>query len=159
MASPKAKPAGLKIIEGRGNGRDSGGRKIKESPGFKRDAPSPPSWLSKEARDEWDRIVPELVRLNVTKPLDRAALAAYCETWSRFVWAQDAVRIDGLTVIGSQGQPVKNPAVAIAEAASKEIRAWAAEFGLTPSAENNLAGAKGEDGDKSNPFGAPLHAV
>jgi len=150
----------LKLVEGRSPGRDSGGRKVKEPPSFDRGTPEPPDWLSREARAEWDRIVPELVRLHITKPIDRAALAAYCETWARFVSAQEAIKIDGLAVIGSQGQPVKNPAVAIAEAAGKEIRAWAGEFGLTPSAEASLATAKGEDDDKANPFGAPsLRAV
>lgn len=152
MASPKSKPAELKLLEGRGNGRDSGGRPVKAPAGFARLAPEPPEWLSAEARAEWDRVVPELQRLELLKIPDRAALTAYCETWSRLVTALMEVKVDGLTVTGSQGQPVKNPAVAIAEMAGKELRAWCAEFGFTPSAEGNLNVGGGDDGEEDDPF-------
>ena len=155
MAAPKPKPPGLKLLEGRGNGRDSGGREVKPPPGFARLAPEPPEWLTQEARAEWDRVVPEMQRLELLKVPDRAALAAYCETWARFVHAQMQIKIDGLTVEGSQGQPVKNPVVAIAETAGRELRAWCGEFGFTPSAENNLnvGGSNGDDED--DPFASP----
>lgn len=154
MAAPKPKPAGLKLLEGRHPGADSGGRPVKQPPAFVRLAPEAPEFLSPEARAEWDRVLPELQRLEIIKTLDRAALSAYCEAWARFVGAQMAIRIDGLFCEGSMGQPVKNPAVAVAEAASKELRAWCAEFGFTPSAENNLnVGTRaGDDGE--DPYGA-----
>jgi len=47
---------------------------------------------------------------------------------------------------------VKNPAVLVAEAASKEVRAWAGEFGLTPSSEGRLGKPAGDDDDDENPF-------
>lgn len=150
---PKPKPANLKILEGRSDGRDSGGRPVKTPPAFVRLAPEPPEFLTPEALAEWNRIVPELQRLEIIKTIDRAALAAYCETWSRFVAAQMTIRADGMFVEGSQGQPVKSPAVAVAESASKELRAWCAEFGFTPSAEGNLNIGLGSDGgDETDPF-------
>lgn len=152
MASPKPKPAGLKVMEGRGPGVDSGGRKVKQPPGYVRLAPEAPEWLSPEARAEWDRVVPELQRLELTKPLDRAALSAYCETWSRLVTASMEIKLNGMFTEGSQGQLVKNPAVMIAEQAGKELRAWCAEFGFTPSAESRMNAGGGDDGDEDNPF-------
>lgn len=152
MAAPKPRPAGLKLIEGRGGGRDSGGRQVKQPPGFVRLPPEAPEWLPDEARAEWERVVPELQRLRLLKPVDRAALTAYCLTWDRLVRAQKEIDDDGGSVLGenSQGR-VRHPAVAVIEAASKELRAWAAEFGLSPSAESKLISPEAGDGE-DNPF-------
>lgn len=153
MAAPRPKPAALKLIEGRGNGRDSGGRKVQQPPGFTRLPPEPPSWLPNAARAEWDRVVPELQRLQLLKPIDRAALTAYCLTWDRLVRAQQEMEEDGsVLAMNSQGR-VRHPAVAVIEAASKELRAWAAEFGLTPAQEVRVGGKDAGDGSQDdNPF-------
>ena len=156
MAAPKPKPTALKLLEGRGHGRDSGGRVVKEVPGFARSAPPAPEWLPVEARAEWDRVVPEMDRLGILKRIDRAALAAYCAAWDRFVTASAIVAAEGMVLHDDkQGRAQRHPALLTAEAASKELRAWASEFGLTPSAEQRLAGTKGDDGDQGeNPFAA-----
>ena len=73
-----AQPAALKLIKGQRAGRDSGGREVNPGPAFKRVPPNPPSWLSREAAAEWKRVAPGLSRLDLLKPEDRAALAAYC---------------------------------------------------------------------------------
>jgi P27 family predicted phage terminase small subunit len=170
MASPKARPVALKLLEGRGHGRDSGGRKVAETPLFKRVPPEAPEWLPTEARAEWDRVVPELARLELTKPVDRAALTAYVLTWQRLVDASkliaehpdvtyvvkdlkgEGVETDsmvgyGLLGYNSQGI-VRAPWVAIIEAASKDLRAWCAEFGFTPSAEAKLSVQEADNGEE-----------
>jgi P27 family predicted phage terminase small subunit len=170
MASPKARPVALKLLEGRGHGRDSGGRKVAETPLFKRVPPEAPEWLPTEARAEWDRVVPELARLELTKPVDRAALTAYVLTWQRLVDASkliaehpdvtyvvkdlkgEGVETDsmvgyGLLGYNSQGI-VRAPWVAIIEAASKDLRAWCAEFGFTPSAEAKLSVQEADHGEE-----------
>ncbi len=174
MAAPKPRPAALKLIEGRGNGRDSGGRKVESVPAFKRLPPEAPDWLPAEAAAEWERVVPELARLELLKPVDRASLTAYCLTWQRLVDAQklvaenrvvqveairdadgdvvDAVTLDGYGLLGKNSQGItRAPWVAIIEAASKELRAWAAEFGFTPSAEVKLSVREADDGE-DDPF-------
>lgn len=150
MAAPKPKPPALKLLEGRGNGRDSGGRKVAVSPGFVRLPPEPPDILWGDALEEWERVVPELQRLQLTKPVDAASLAAYCLAFQRMCQAQRIIDEEGLIGTNSQGR-VRNPAVAIVEAASKELRAWAAEFGLTPSAENRVGKPEAEN-EGDNPF-------
>lgn len=62
------KPARLKLVEGRSPGRDSGGRKVPESPKFIRQAPDAPDWLDAEALAEWRRVAPTLERLDLLKP-------------------------------------------------------------------------------------------
>ncbi|WP_331445854.1 phage terminase small subunit P27 family [Streptomyces xanthochromogenes] len=146
-----AKPAGLKLIEGRSAGRDSGGRKVSSGPDFKRVPPEAPDWLSTEAAAEWKRVMPELSRLDLVKESDRAALASYCESWATFVEATQTVQREGLTIEARQGT-LAHPAVAIARAAGREVRSWAAHFGLTPSTEQALARSGSDDGDESNPF-------
>lgn len=156
MPTPK-RPAALKLIEGRGHGRDSGGRPVKTPPAFVRLPPTPPAVLTGEALDEWNRVVPELQRLNLTKPIDASALAAYCLCWQRLVEAQRIINVEGVLGQNSQGR-VRHPAVAVVEAASKELRGWCGEFGLTPSAEQNVGRREANDADANDPFGASANA-
>jgi P27 family predicted phage terminase small subunit len=137
LAAPKPRPPQLKLLNGKRPGTDSGGRRVKPAPAFVRKAPAPPTWLSAEAKAEWRRVVPQLERLNLLKLEDRAALATYCETWARFVQATRMIQSEGLTIRANQGL-LAHPAVAIARTAGRELRAWCAEFGFTPSAEGRL---------------------
>lgn len=146
-----AKPAALKLVTGRSPGRDSGGREVNPGPSFARIPPKPPTWLSREAAAEWRRVTPELSRLDLLKEADRAALAAYCEMWATFVAATRRVAKEGLTIEAAQGT-IAHPAVAIARNSQRELRAWAAHFGLTPSTEQALA-RRPDDGDDDNVFG------
>lgn len=148
-----AQPATLKLLHGRSEGRDSGGRVVPPPPNFRRIAPNPPTWLTAEAKAEWRRVVPGLTRLELLKEEDRAALAAYCTTWAEFYEATKMLKEHGrLTIEAAQGT-IPHPAVAIRRNAGRELRAWAAQFGLTPSAESNLALKNPADPDMdSDPF-------
>lgn len=157
---PAAKPPALLLLNGRGDGKDSAGRPVPLSPPFKRSAPNPPTWLSREAKAEWRRVVPGLERLDMIKPEDRATLAAYCETWARFVAANQMLRKQGLTVVNpDSGRMSKHPAVAIVEAAATQLRQFANEFGLTPAGERNVSKRDdGRDPDEASPFAPPAAA-
>ena len=145
----KPAPAALKLLKGRSEGRDSGGRKVKDPPKFVRTAPIPPTWLSREAKAEWRRVVPELERLRLLKGPSRSSLAAYCETWATFVEATRTVHREGLTIEAKQGV-LAHPAVGIARTAGRELRALASEFGLTPSSEGRLSVPEADDGAKDD---------
>lgn len=159
----RSQPAKVLQMKGRRPGKDSGGRDIPQSPAFKRTPPEPPEWLNTEARAEWDRVVPGLVALDILKEEDRANLTAYCETWATYVQAIQIVKDEGPTIesetatSGPQGtryttKTIVNPFIAVARAAGKELRGFAAQFGLTPSSETALGGAGGDDGGEDNPF-------
>lgn len=160
MPAPVPQPAALRLLTGRAPGRDSGGRKVVPPPDFRRIPPNPPTWLSREAKAEWRRVVPGLARLDLLKEEDRAALTNYCETWATYVDAIRQVREQGIVVenrsVRKDGTEsvwlTKNPAVAVAEAASKLLRSWCHEFGLTPSAEARVTRGVGEDDPDANPF-------
>jgi P27 family predicted phage terminase small subunit len=143
-------PAALRLVGGRGAGKDSGGRTVAVPPPFKRIPPTAPEWLSDEAAAEWSRVVPELTRSKILKAEDRASLAAYCETWATFVEATRIIAVEGLTFEAKQGT-LPHPAVGIARNAGRELRTWAGQFGLTPAAENSL-GTKDDSETEYDPF-------
>lgn len=147
-------PTQLKLVKGRSPGRDSGGREVKQSPAFVRLPPVAPAWLPSEAQAEWERVVPELQRLELLKPIDGAGLAAYCMAWDRFVTSSQIVAREGMVLHDDKlGRSQRHPALLTAEAASKELRAWCSEFGLTPSAEARVTSPKGGQVDEGqNPF-------
>ena len=154
-----AKPAPLRIVEGRGTRKDgqqtdSGGRVVKDGPGFTREAPPRPDTLSPDAAWLWDQVVDQMETLGLLKPLDGPALEIACETFARW---RAAVRMrngddGGMLAVNSQGL-VTAPWVGIEERAATSFRQWAAEFGFTPAAEKALAGGGSDDsGGDDNPF-------
>ena len=154
---PAPAPASLKLIKGRGPGKDSAGRPVNEAPKFRRGAPDAPETLSALAREEWDRIFPGLDELDLLKSEDFAALVEHCETWATYVEAVRLVRADGVVLVNpDNGRKYKNPALAAAESAGQQLRASCREFGLTPSSEQNIGKPMRGTGDdaESDPFAA-----
>jgi P27 family predicted phage terminase small subunit len=137
---PAPQPVPLKILKGRGHGLDQAGLPIPAVPKFERAAPEPPVWLADEARELWTRVAPSLDRLELLKCEDREVFAAYCTAWARFVTAVKLYQTEGLTRRHpTTGHSVTHPAVKIAETAGRDLLRFAQDFGLTPSAEINLA--------------------
>lgn len=147
MKGRKPKPTALKVLEGNRGKRPLNRNEPKPSPS----APGCPTWLAPEARAEWRRVVPELDRIGMLSKIDRAALAAYCETWATFVTAQRDLHERGLVLyleaeraqteteeVVIYVKAVKNPSVLIARDAAAQVRQFATEFGLTPSARSRL---------------------
>jgi P27 family predicted phage terminase small subunit len=163
MPGPAPAPANIRLLKGRSEGHDVAGRPVKPPPAFKRLPPKPPTWMSREAKAEWRRVLPELSRLDLVKKEDRAALTTYCETWATYVDMLKAVREQGAVVKNTSVRKdgtestwwTKNPAVAVMEKASQQLRGWAQEFGLTPSAEGRLVrdgGRNDPESEAENPF-------
>ena len=134
MKGRKPKPAKLKLLEG-----NPGKRPIKlNTPQPTPKRPTCPRWLSKEAKREWKRVVPELERLGLLTVVDRAALAGYCESWAEYREAREFIHKHGVV------NPIKDddgnikylqqvPQVSIANKALANIRAFCSMFGLSPS--------------------------
>lgn len=159
-AGRKAKPSHLKILDGRGNGRDSGGRTVPEPPKFQRAVPEKPIGpdgkvdLSPAAERMWDAIIQELPKADLLKPIDGYALQVGCETFARWYEAKRLRLLQpnfGLLAKTSQGMGV-SPLVRVESEASREFRAWCAEFGLTPAAEVKLAASVDPGGDNGDLF-------
>lgn len=150
MAAPTPQPAALKLLSGRGDGKDSGGRAVNAGPAFRRVPPAKPEGMSDAASAHWDEIVPELTRLDLLSPVHVGALLMLCESFARWQSARDIRASEGVLGENSQGR-VRHPAAAEESSALKDYHRLALEFGLTPSAEQRVGGDGGGEND-SNPF-------
>jgi len=115
-----------------------------------------PRWLPSAAKREWRRIAPELVRLGLLTVADRAALAAYCEAWAEAIMAHETLQREGYTFETEKGYRGVHPMVAVKNKALLRMRAFASEFGMTPSARTRISV---EPPKVIDPFDAFLNAV
>ena len=110
-------------------------------------APKPPAFLLPAARREWKRVAAELEQLGLLTQVDMAALAGYCQSYARWAEAERALRVHGLVMETPSGYAQQRPEVSISQKERQLMRAFAAEFGLSPSSRGRLSvpGAKIED--------------
>ncbi|TVQ59904.1 MAG: phage terminase small subunit P27 family [Phycisphaerales bacterium] len=130
------KPTPTAIKELRGN---PGRRKpsVRE-PVPKRGAPTCPAHLSPEAKREWARVVKELDRLGLVTTIDRAALAAYCQLYARWAFAEKHLQDQGYVIETPNGMQMPSPYVSISSKALEQMKAYMVEFGMTPSARTRV---------------------
>ena len=94
--------------------------------------PRPPSWLSKDAKAEWRRVVPLLVERRILTDGDLGTVANYCNAIATVRQAQ-AELARGLTFeVKATGQVKRHPAAGIVAEFSGLALRLAAELGLTP---------------------------
>ena len=123
--------------------------------------PEMPEDLPAAAAEEWKRIVPELRTLGVLAKIDRAALAAYCHAYARWFEAEKHVVERGIVIeepillMGVATDYVrlkKNPAVTISETATKIMKSFLVEFGMTPSSRSRVRIEKPVEEDPMDTF-------
>lgn len=106
--------------------------------------PAAPRWFSKAAREEWYRIKPHLVKMNVFSSAYRAAIVAYCSKWGEYVEAEQFLRSQGQStyVIRDKDGKIKTvaafPQVRVSQNALADAIRYAKELGLTPSTAGHL---------------------
>ncbi len=84
MRGRKPKPTHLKLLEG-----NPGKRRINPvEPKPEVRVPTCPAHLNPSAKAEWKRLAREMHVLRIISDLDRAALAAYCQAYGRWVEAE-----------------------------------------------------------------------
>lgn len=135
-------PTHLKVING-----NPGHRPLNRAePQPRRKIPRPPPELNEDGLLEWKRVVRELYNLGMLTTLDRAALAAYCQAYGRWIRAERAFgalaqndsRYGGLIARTQQGNWIPNPLLHAANRAMSDMMKYAGEFGLTPSARSRI---------------------
>lgn len=139
----KPKPTNLKIIEG-----NPGKRPLNlNEPKPLQIAPKCPDWLLDEAKKEWNRLAPELERLGLLTILDMVTFAGYCQSYAKLKIAEEFIKKHGTTYRipkkNKEGEVISVyiapfPEVSIANQCLKQIRAFASEFGLTPSSRGRI---------------------
>ncbi len=133
---PPPKPTALKRLAG-----NPGHRPLnKNEPRFPAGVPPCPKSVLADpiAKAEWDRVVPELLRMRVLSEVHMAALGAYCNSFSEWQRAEEILRRGGRTYTNSNGTVCAHPAVSIVNQAKAQVRVWAAEFGMTPASSSRL---------------------
>jgi P27 family predicted phage terminase small subunit len=102
--------------------------------------PHCPKHLDAEARREWRRLAKELQALGLLTRLDRAALAAYCQVWSRWVKLEAIVQRVGEAILDKEtGRLYTNPYLTALNAALRQLHAFGSEFGSTPASRTRLS--------------------
>jgi len=101
--------------------------------------PSCPPHLGSTARKEWDRLSRELFALGVLTGLDRAALAAYCDSYADWVYARNKIKKHGRLIETKEGNIIQSPYVGMSNTAKKLMHKFLIEFGLTPSSRSRIS--------------------
>ena len=139
MPGPQRKHNDFKVLEG--------SRGARKHPGdvFTPEAKAPicPSWLDKDAKREWARIVPLLNEHGMLSKIDRTALAVYCQAYAEFKHATKMLQSEGRVTTASTGYVQQHPYVVIQHKAIQTIKTFCTEFGLTPGARGRVMITKG----------------
>ncbi|WP_127113059.1 phage terminase small subunit P27 family [Shimia sediminis] len=91
----------------------------------------PPAWLSDEAADEWNRVMPILAERKILTVADLGSLENYCIATGMVREAETHIQVYG-AVLDVDGVFKRNPSVGIQSDAMTRARLLAAELGLTP---------------------------
>ena len=137
---PLAQSNHLRLVRG-----NPGKRLTKPTVKAKPEAPTAPTWLDREAKAEWKRIVPELDELGILAKVDRAVLAMYCVTWSRCVRLERKLR-DHETVSSARDAKaiVKHPAWQVYRESVGLLKELAKEVGASPGARLRMTLPEGD---------------
>ena len=109
-----------------------------------------PEWISGLAADMWETVCPQLCRSGVLSANDAHLLEVFCTEYARWRDALDLYLRDGPVVPGATGGPIKNPASTVINECLRNINAYGAQLGLSPSARSALISPGGKS--KKNGF-------
>lgn len=131
---PRPKPTNMKLLQGTYRADRASSNEPAPPPAV----PSCPSFLKGEARREWKRISKDLATLGLLTRIDRAALAGYCTAWETYVESDKEVRLNGRTTTTDKGNLVQHPELANRNRALEMMKAFLAEFGMTPASRTRI---------------------
>jgi len=134
MRGRKPTPTALKLLRGNPGKRPIDDNEPQPEAGH---LLAPPEYLNDAARDEWDRVAPELHKLGLLTELDWVIFECYCENYGRYVAA--VKELGDLTTITVNKCVIQNPLVGIVNKAQDNMRKFAAELGMSPSARTRVS--------------------
>jgi P27 family predicted phage terminase small subunit len=134
LRGPKKQPAALAMLRGTYRGDRYAQHQALPLP----ELPSCPPHLGDEAKREWRRVGKELLACGLISKIDRAALAAYCQCWARWVEAETRLKTEGLMTLTPNGYPILSLYLTVANKALEQMRAFASEFGMSPSTRSGV---------------------
>lgn len=135
MRGRKPKPTHLKLLEGNPGKRAINGAEPKPPRGI----PTCPAHLTAPAKAEWKRLAQDLHTVGLLTRVDRGALAAYCQSWGRWVEAERKLQETPPLFKTPAGYVQISPWLTIANKERELMARYMAELGLTPSSRSRLA--------------------
>jgi P27 family predicted phage terminase small subunit len=143
---PKPQPANVHMLRGNPSKKPLSALLGEFKPEV--EIPDAPAFLWPGAKEEWDRITPELEYYGLVSQLDRGLLAMLCQEWARYVWAEE--KIATLNKADPQGEAgliataptsgYRMPSVhaQISRRALETYEKLCAHFGLSPSGRTRV---------------------
>lgn len=95
-------------------------------------APNPPEYLTKEAREEYGRMVGVLLAAGTLEQTDTRLIEAYAIQVSMLRDAHRAIAKDGAYIEGSHGGTVAHPATNVINTATMRLKGIIHDLGLSP---------------------------
>lgn len=109
---------------------------------------TPPSWLEEDAKLEYERIVPLLMKLPIAS-LDLASVTMYCDYFSKYKRASLSVEEEGRTIIeidarGNEKRKLNPEYTAMGDAA-RMVRSLSGNLGMTIDSRMRIVVPKKEE--------------
>ena len=101
--------------------------------------PRCPQHLGPVARAEWRRVARPLHSIGLLTTIDRAALAAYCQAYARWVEAERRLMETPPLVKTASGYVQQSPWLAIANKQLELMGRYMTELGMTPASRSRVA--------------------
>lgn len=144
------KPTAVKIIEGNPGKRRINGSEPKPPSSL----PDCPDYLAPEAKAEWARLAGVLNQIGLLTQVDRTLMAAYCQTYARWVEAERKLAETPLILRTPAGYIQQSPWLSISNKQLELMAKYMTELGLTPASRSRLA-IQVHGGAKPWEYGAP----
>lgn len=138
----KALPANVHLLQGNRSKKSAG--ELVEGLRPVVHVPDAPDHLTEGALQEWNRVIPLLETMGIIADLYRAPLAVYCQAWGRYVHAERKLAElgdDELVSTTPSGYKQIGVWLQVSNRAAEQMKTFASEFGMTPSAINRVSGA------------------
>ena len=101
--------------------------------------PTPPTWLTAEALEHWNRVAPQALANRTLDPNHYYAFAVMCESLADMVYLQSVIREEGLTIGGEDGKAMKaHPSLRQLESCRAHCLKMLESFGLTARSKKNV---------------------
>jgi P27 family predicted phage terminase small subunit len=104
-----------------------------------KDLPDCPPHLSDIARAEWERVAETLHDIGVLTSVDRAALAAYCQAYGRWVEAEEQMKKTPAMLKTPSGYVQQSPWMSVANKQLEIMGRYMVELGMTPASWSRVA--------------------
>jgi P27 family predicted phage terminase small subunit len=133
--SPRPKPTAIRRLEGN-RGKRAWNHDEPEPPDG---IPRCPKHLAPVARSEWRRVARSLHAMGVLTPIDRAALAAYCQCYAKWVEAEQKLKETPTLLKTPSGYVQQSPWMAISNKQLELMGRYMTELGMTPASRSRVA--------------------